>query len=146
MIVKFEQHTDIDAPPETVWAVISDPNTWPQWFPEIEQISGLGTLATGSSFSWQKGAESGSGAIVHVDENDLKVVTTIGDNQVTHTYTIGRHGGLFGMGGHDTRLTYRMEYDPPGGLLGDFVASGNPADILRVKHTLEKVKHLAEGR
>jgi len=37
-----------------------------------------------------------------------------------------------------------MEYDPPGGLIADFIAGGNPKDILKVKHALEKVKGLAE--
>ncbi|HNP87101.1 MAG: SRPBCC family protein [Chloroflexi bacterium SZAS-1] len=146
MIVKFEQHTDIDAPVETVWALITDPARWPLWFPDMSQAPSLSALQSGGSFTWQDGSENGTGSIVHLGDSDLQVVTHVGDKQVTHTFTVGRHGGLFGVGGHDTRLTYRMEYDPPGSLLGDFIASGNPVDALKVKHTLGKVKELAEGQ
>jgi len=148
MLVKFEQHTDINAPVEAVWSILSDPSTWPLWFPEVEKISSLAAVQSGATFQWQKGGETGSGSIVHVDAgaNQIKVTTQMGGSEVTHTFDVDRAGGIFGMGGNDARLKYTMEYDPPGGLIGDFVASGNPADTLKVKHTLEKVRNLAEGQ
>lgn len=146
MIVKFEQHTDIDAPVETVWSILSDPNKWPLWFPGVEQVANISAVESGGTFQWQQGGATGSGTIAHVGDSEIQVVTQMGSSQVTHTFGVSRHGGLFGLGGHDTRLNYRMEYDPPGGLIGDFVASGNPVDTLKVKHTLEKVKELAEGQ
>ena len=146
MIVKFEQHTDIDAPVETVWSIITDAAKWPLWFPGIAQAPNVSAMQSGGTFTWQEGGESGSGSIVHLGDADIQVVTQVDNKQVTHTFTVGRHGGLFGMGGNDTRLNYRMEYDPPGGVLGDFVAGGNPVDTLKVKHTLEKVKQLAESQ
>ncbi len=74
------------------------------------------------------------------------MITQLGDSQVTHTFDLDRPGGFLRLGGDDTRLRYTMEYDPPGGFLGDFVAGGNPKDLIKVKQTLEKVKGLAEGR
>jgi hypothetical protein len=94
------------------------------------------------------GGETGSGSIVSADASagHLQVITQLGDSQVTHTFDLDRPGGFLRLGGDDTRLRYTMEYDPPGGFLGDFVAGGNPKDLIKVKQTLEKVKGLAEGR
>jgi len=148
MPVKFEQHVNIDAPVQAVWSAITDPNTWPLWFPDVEQVENLGAVQDGATFQWRSGGEAGSGSIASVDpdSNRLKVVTRMGDSEVTHLFDVDRAGGVFGIGGNDARLKYTMEYDPPGGFVGDFIAGGNPKDALKVKHTLEKVKNLVEGR
>ena len=148
MAVKFDQHIDIDAPPDTVWSLLTNLNTWPMWFPDLEQVGNASAVESGATFQWSSGGEAGSGVIASVDPaaDRIKVVTQLGDSQVTHTFDVDRSGGFLGFGGNDSRLRYTMEYDPPGGFLGDFVAGGNPKDLLKVKHTLEKVKHLAEGR
>ena len=147
-MAKFEQHTTIDAPVDQVWGIVMNPATWEQWFPDVDHVTGLSAVEAGATFQWQHGDTTGSGSIVAVDDSRglIKVVTGEGGNQVTHVFDLDRAGGFLGMGGNDTRLTYQREYDAPGGILGDFVAGGNPADLLKVKHTLEKVKHLAEGK
>ncbi len=147
MAVKFEQHRDIDAPPDKVWAIISDPSTWPLWFPDIPEATTIGSLAEGATFQWHEGDEVGNGSIVGVDTDAsrIKVVTQMGATPVTHTFDVDRSGGFLGLGGNDTRLKYTMEYDPPGGFISDFIAGGNPKDLLKVKHTLDKVQGLAEG-
>src|SRR5262245_53116438 len=147
MAVKFDQHIDIDAPTDKVWAIVSNTETWPMWFPDVEQVTGAKEVGSGNTFQWRSGNETGSGSITNADANagNLQVVTQMGGSQVTHTFELGHSGGILGMGGDDTRLRYIMEYDPPGGFIGDFVAGGNPMDLIKVKNTLEKVKGLAEG-
>jgi hypothetical protein len=147
MAVKFEQHTDIDAPPDKVWAIITDPKTWPLWFPDIPEDANVGSLAEGATFQWREGDEVGNGSIVSVDtaSSRIQVVTQQGQIPVTHTFDLDRSGGFLGFGGNDTRLKYTMEYDPPGGFISDFIAGGNPKDLLKVKRTLDKVRGLAEG-
>lgn len=146
MSVKFEQHIKINAPNAVVWSVLTDPNKWPLWFPQIEQVMGFSGVSSGATFQFKHGESLGTGAISNVDEaaGKLLVVTQDGGHEVTHLFDIDR-SGLFGMGS-DSKLTYVQEYDPPGGFLGDFVAGGNPADLIKVKHTLEKVRDLAEGQ
>jgi hypothetical protein len=39
-----------------------------------------------------------------------------------------------------------MEYDPPGGAITDFIAGGNPMDMMKVKKALERVRDLAQMR
>jgi uncharacterized protein YndB with AHSA1/START domain len=147
MAVKFNQHVDIDATPEVVWSLITDPARWPLWLEQMEHVSGLAEVRAGSAFQWRHGNESGSGAILEIDEgrNILKFETRIDDDQRTHTFDIDRSGGFLGLGANDSRVRYTYEYDPPGGMLGDFVAGGNPADSMRVKNTLQKLKKLAES-
>lgn len=43
----------IDAPPETVWSVMSDIESWPSWNPDVKQASLEGPLAPGSVFRWK---------------------------------------------------------------------------------------------
>lgn len=145
MAVTFNQHIDIDAPPEKVWALICDAAKWPLWIDQLEQVSGLAEVQKGASFQWRHGNESGSGAVLDIDQGKyiLKLATRIGDDERTHTFDIDRSGGFLGIGANDSRVRYTYVYDPPGGMLGDFVASGNPADSLRVKDTLHKLRELA---
>jgi uncharacterized protein YndB with AHSA1/START domain len=146
-MARFEQRMTIDAPMDKVWEIVMNPATWSQWFPDVDQVTGLAAVQAGATFQWQHGNDTGSGSIVAVDEGRglIKVVTSAGGSQTSHIFDLDRSGGFLGLGGNDTRLTYQREYDTPGGFLGDFVAGGNPADLLKVKHTLEKVKRLAEG-
>ena len=37
---EIRDHIDIDAPPERVWAIITDFDSFPQWNPFVKQISG----------------------------------------------------------------------------------------------------------
>jgi uncharacterized protein YndB with AHSA1/START domain len=45
----------IDAPPEIVWAVMSDIDAWPTWNPDVKRATLEGPLATGSVFRWKAG-------------------------------------------------------------------------------------------
>jgi carbon monoxide dehydrogenase subunit G len=143
----FEQRITIDATVDRVWETLRNPATWVQWFPDVDRITGLSAVESGATFQWHRGEESGAGTIVAVDDARglIKVVTSDSGGQVTHIFDLDRAGGLFGLGGNDTRLTYQREYDAPGGLLGEFIAGGNPADLLKVKRTLERVKDLIGG-
>jgi uncharacterized protein YndB with AHSA1/START domain len=147
MAVKFQQHVTVDAPVETVWSILTDPSTWPLWFPDAERIENLGAVRAGAAFTWHKGQETGAGSIVRVEQpRQMSVVTTGGGPAVTHSFEVGRAGGVMGVGGSDSRLEYTMEYDPPGGFIADFVAGGNPRDQVKVKGTLDKLKTLAEAK
>jgi uncharacterized protein YndB with AHSA1/START domain len=146
-MARFEQRVTIDAPVDRVWGIVTNPQTWEQWFPDVDQLTGLSAVEASVTFQWRHGDETGSGSITAVDADRglIKVVTTDGGGPVTHIFDLDRAGGMFGLGGSETRLTYQREFDPPGGLLGEFIAGGNPADLLKVKQVLNKVKHLAES-
>lgn len=147
MAVKFSQHMDIDAPPDVVWQLLNDSTKWPLWFHGMEQVTGLGSLAQNASFQWQKGSETGTGSVLRADNEQYVLIfaTRAGNDERKHSFDIDRSGGFFGMGGNDSRLKYTLEYDPPGGMIGDFVAGGNPADALAVKNSLGKIRDMAES-
>ena len=48
----------IAAPPETVWAVMSDLPGWPTWNRDVTSMSFDGPLEPGSSFRWKAGRSS----------------------------------------------------------------------------------------
>lgn len=147
MAVTFEQHVEIDAAPEQVWALMCDASKWPLWITQLEQISGLHEVAPGATFQWRHGDESGTGAVLAVDEQHsiLKLATRLGNDERTHSFDLDRSGGFLGMGARDSRVRYTYAYEAAGGMLGAFVAGGNPADTLLVKNTLKKLKQLAES-
>lgn len=147
MAVKFYQHIDINAPPETVWSILTNLNTWPMWFPDLEQVRNGGAVESGGTFQWRSSGATGAGSIVSVEQaaDRLKIVTQLDDCQVTHGFDVVRSGGFLGMSGDNTGLRYTMEYDAPASFLVDFVAGSSRKDFIKVKQTLENVKGLAEG-
>jgi uncharacterized protein YndB with AHSA1/START domain len=49
---------EISAPPETVWAVIADLNSWPTWNSDVKSMAFDGRLEPGSTFRWKSGSAS----------------------------------------------------------------------------------------
>ena len=144
-MAKFEQQIDINAPINTVWAILANPTRWPQWFPDIEGVTNLSALQTGGTFQWQHNGDTGSGTIIRIEPGHLLIVTTQkGDHESMHTFQLDKHGGLLGGPG-GSRVEYKLEYHAAFGFIGEFLAGGNPADLLKVKNTLKKIKELAEG-
>lgn len=140
---KFEQKSDINAPVDTIWSILTNPTQWPQWFPDVESVTDLAAVQTGSAFHWQSHGQTGTGTIANVTgKQQLAVSMQMKDHQATHTFRLGPHGGL--LGGKGSTLDYALEFHAPGGAIGEFITGGNPGDLLKVKHTLEKIKELAE--
>jgi uncharacterized protein YndB with AHSA1/START domain len=46
---------EIAADPETVWKVLSTPDHWPDWNPDIKSVSIEGGVAKGTKFRWKAG-------------------------------------------------------------------------------------------
>lgn len=47
------KETVINAPVETVWAVQTDIERWPEWNPDVSTVVLEGRLAAGSTFRWK---------------------------------------------------------------------------------------------
>ena len=142
-MARFDQSVDINAPVDTVWSILTNPGQWPLWFPDVQGVSGLSVVQAGATFQWQGGGHTGTGSVVRVEpQHILIVVTEMEGHQATHTFEVNRQGGLFG--GNGARLRYVLEFKVAGGMIGEFVAGGNPADMLKVKNAVAKVHGLAE--
>lgn len=61
-------HIHIEAPPEKVWALISDIDHWSSWQPDIPTAKLLGPLAPGSRFRWNSGGTGVSSTLEEVDQ------------------------------------------------------------------------------
>jgi uncharacterized protein YndB with AHSA1/START domain len=144
-MAKFEHAEDIRASVEAVWAILANPSSWPEWFPGVEAVSAPTEIVPKAQFQWQSGGHTGSGSFSEVEpQRLLRIFLQMGDHKAEHTFQLSPHGGLLGVGGADSHLLYRLEYHAPGGPVGEFVAGGNPADLLKAKRTVEAVKEIAE--
>ncbi|MCW5850421.1 MAG: SRPBCC family protein [Anaerolineae bacterium] len=141
---KFERSINVEAPVENVWAVVSDPNRWTQWLEGVGPVTGGTGLESGATYQWQVENHSGTVTVEHVEPNHvLTLLTQVGNDQDRHTITVRPHRGFLGLGGaHGTEVEYALDTLMRRGPIGDFLASGNPADQLRVKHTLDKLQAL----
>ncbi len=145
-MARFEHEVKIDAPVDVVWSVVSDPALLPHWFEAVDSVTATG-VDSSRTFEWQEAGRHGTGVFTQVKPNELLAFELLeGDKRTDHTLRLHKAGGLFG--GDDTGLEYVMEYDTPGGFLGEFVAGGNPIDERKVKHVAERVKitRRAEGK
>jgi hypothetical protein len=47
--------TVVEAPPDAVWRLIADIDSWPAWNPDVRSARLEGELAPGSTFRWKAG-------------------------------------------------------------------------------------------
>ena len=133
----------------SVWGVVSDPNTWPQWFPEIESMSNFTGLAEGGTFNYHYQGMDGEGKITAFRTNretkEIEIATDLRNNRAWHWFRVGPKKG-FGASGGVSWLNYHMEYSAAIPILGEIVEHGNDADEKVVRDTVYKVKFMAEGK
>src|SRR3989304_6592984 len=143
---KFEREVEIDAPVEKVWEVLINPTHWPQWFPVIDSINQVASIHEGGSFEFVDEGQTGRGTIVKmVPLKHLEILTRIGDDEDSHVFELRESGGFFGMSEDECKVEYKLDTLMGGGILGKFVAGGNPKDVLRVKNTKNKLRKLVES-
>ena len=59
--------TEIAAPPEVVWDVLTAIDRWPTWNPDVKSMSMPGDLVAGSEFRWKAGPGTITSVLQHVD-------------------------------------------------------------------------------
>lgn len=139
---KFEREIEIDAPIEKVWEVMTNPNFWPQWFPGIESVTNA-AQTEGPSFEFTNEKGSGRGVIVKMEPlRKLEIITQIGSDKDKHEFELKPSGGFFGLKADECKVEYELDTLMGGGILGNFVAGGNPIDAMKVK---ENHAFAAEG-
>jgi uncharacterized protein YndB with AHSA1/START domain len=144
---KFEREVEINAPVETVWNALINPDNWPQWFPGIEGVSNVTSISKGGKFDWTTGANTGHGTIVNFDPlKRLEVLTQVGDDKDSHLFTLKPSGGFLGMNPDECKINYTFDTLMGGGFLGDFLAGGNPKDALKVKNAMNLLRKLVESQ
>lgn len=144
---KFEREVEIDAPVEKVWEVLTNPENWPQWFPGIESVANVSALSEGGTFEWTNAeGKTGKGVIAKMQPQQLlQVRTLIGDDQDAHVFKLRPSGGFFGMNEDECKVEYTLDTLMGGGILGSFIAGGNPVDALKVKKATNLLRKLVES-
>jgi uncharacterized membrane protein len=144
--MRVERWCVVNAQRDAVWKVVSDPDCYPsllanleRWEPQTE-----GALGIGSRYIvlWRIGAVPVGGSVEVVEFDHARDLAWI---SVTGITLRGRFR-LRDAGPDHTRVTFRLSYQAPGGLLGliaDRVASRQVGRTLA--DSLKNLKHLVES-
>ena len=142
---KFEREVDIDAPVETVWNVMTNPEYWPEWFPGVGSVSDVTSVSEGGTFKWTLEDREGRGTIVKMEPmKRLEIRTQMGDDRDAHMFRLRPTGGFLGLSQDECKLEYTLDTLMGGGILGRFVAGGNPKDAMQVKKAVHRLRQLVE--
>lgn len=144
---KFEREVEIDAPVEKVWKILTDANLWPQWFPGIAGVSDVTAMREGGTFKWtDEEGRTGTGRIAKMEPmKRLEVNVQMEDDRDAHLFALRPSGGFLGMNADECKVEYTLDTLMGGGIVGRFVAGGNPKDMMRVKKAVHLLRHLVEG-
>jgi uncharacterized protein YndB with AHSA1/START domain len=125
---------------------MTNPDHWPQWFPGIEGVSNVSSLSPGGTFEWTDEGQTGRGTIVSVEPmKRLEILTQMGDDQDQHVFKLRSSGGFLGLGADECTVEYTLDTLMGGGIIGRFVAGGNPKDAMRVKKAMHLLRKLVES-
>ena len=144
---KIERDVEIDAPIETVWEVMTNPAHWPQWFPGVESISRVTAIREGAQLEWAKEGQTGHATIERMEPpKRLEITTQLGDDKDAHVFRLRSSGGFLGLGADECKVEYTLDTLMGGGILGSFLAGGNPKDAMRVKKAMHNLRRVVEGQ
>jgi uncharacterized membrane protein len=138
VIAKVDRHI--------VWKHVSDPNCYPEFMANLERWETVtdGPVGVGSRYTvhWKVGSVPIGGVIELVEFDEARDLAWIGITGITLR---GRFR-LRDCGDGRTKVTFRMAYEAPGGVLGlvaDWVAARQVGRIM--DETLRRLKALAES-
>jgi uncharacterized protein YndB with AHSA1/START domain len=142
---KFEREVEIDAPVEQVWTIMTDPSHLPEWFPGVDGVKNVSSIREGASFEWTRNDQTGRGTIAKVEPmKRLEIRTQMGDDEDAHDFQLRRSGWFLGLAADECRVHYSLDI-LMGGVLGQFVAGGNPKDAMQVKKVLHRLRRVVES-
>ena len=84
-----EKSMELDAPPDAVWDVLVDVDSWPEWNPDVKSASLDGPFAQGSRFKWKSGPSTITSTIERADRPEIAgwTGTTLGA-RATHVWLL----------------------------------------------------------
>ncbi|MGD1239424.1 SRPBCC family protein [Mycobacterium seoulense] len=144
--MRVERRCVINAPRSAVWKIVSDPDCYPSFMTSLERWEssndkppGVGARYT---VHWKIGSVPVGGLIEVVEFDDDRDLAFVGLTGIT------LRGRIRLRDAHDgrTKVTFRLSYQAPGGLLGyiaDRIAVRQVGRTLA--ETLQRLKTLAES-
>jgi len=144
--MRMARSVRIDVDPHRVWKHVSDPGCYPEFMANLERWETVteGPVEVGSRYTvhWKVGSVPIGGVIEVSEFDEARDLAWIGITGVTLR-------GRFRLredGDGRTKVTFRMSYEAPGGVLGlvaDWVAARQVGRIM--DRTLAQLKALVEG-
>ncbi|MEM6106869.1 SRPBCC family protein [Mycobacterium sp. 050272] len=144
--MRVERRCVIQADRESVWKIVSNPDCYPtfmtnleRWEAANEQPAGIGARYT---VHWKIGSVPVGGLIEVVEFDERRDLAWVGITGVTLRGRIRLRDGAAGQ----TKVTFRLSYQAPGGILGyiaDRIAVRQVGRTL--SDTLRCLKQLAES-
>ena len=145
-LMRLQRRVEIDADRDTVWKRVSDPGSYPEFMANLERWDTMteGPVGVGSRYTghWKIGSVPVGGVIEVVEFDDTRDLAWIGITGITQRGRFRLRDGPEGR----TRVSFRMTYEAPGGLLGviaDWVAARQVGRTMT--ETLENLRDLSEA-
>ena len=144
--MRVERRCVINADRDVVWKIVGDPDCYPsfmtnleRWESANEQRSGVGARYT---VHWKIGSVPVGGLIEVVEFDEDRDLAFVGITGITLRGRLRLRDGGHGQ----TKVTFRLSYQAPGGIFGyiaDRIAVGQVGRTLA--GTLKSLKGLAES-
>ncbi len=143
--MRVDRSIVIDADRDVAWKIVSDPDRYPSFMTRLERWESANDqpLGVGARYyvHWKVGSVPVGGLMEVVEFDEVRDLAWVGITGVTLRGRIR----LRDKGNGQTKVTFRLSYQAPGGLWGyiaDRVAVGQVGRI--VADTLKRLKVLAE--
>ncbi|QZT62764.1 SRPBCC family protein [Mycolicibacterium austroafricanum] len=144
--MRLQRSVIVDVDPHLVWKHVSDPGCYPEFMASLErwEIVTEGPVGVGSRYTvhWKVGSVPIGGVIEVTEFDEARDLAFIG---ITGVGLRGRFR-LRENGQGRTKVTFRLSYEAPGGLLGliaDRVAARQVGRIM--DKTVRQLKALVES-
>ena len=144
--MRLQRSVVADVDQNAVWKHVSDPNCYPEFMASLERWETVteGPVGVGSRYTvhWKVGSVPIGGVIEIVEFDEARDLAWIGITGVTMR-------GRFRLRDHGdgrTKITFRLAYEAPGGVLGlvaDWVAARQVGRIMN--ETAKRLKALVES-
>jgi uncharacterized protein YndB with AHSA1/START domain len=84
----------VDAPPERVWAILTDIDSWPEWQSSVSHAKLEGPLESGSTFRWKAGGVTIVSTLRVVDQpHRIAWAGRARGLRARHVWTLARRDG-----------------------------------------------------
>lgn len=144
--MRVERRCVIDADRSAVWKIVGDPDCYPTFMTSLERWESSNDLPAGVgaryTVHWKIGSVPVGGLIEVVEFDERRDLAWVGITGINLRGRIRLRDGRDGQ----TKVTFRLSYQAPGGILGYIADRVAVRQVGRnAAHTLKRLKALAEG-
>ncbi|WP_375487434.1 SRPBCC family protein [uncultured Mycobacterium sp.] len=144
--MRVERRCVIDADRDAVWKVVSDPDRYPEFMTSLErwQAANERPPGVGARYTvhWKIGSVPVGGLVEVVEFDDARDLAWVGITGISLRGRIRLRDGGDGR----TRVTFRLSYQAPGGILGYIADRVAVRQVGRnLTQTLKRLKALVES-